>query len=235
VLPASLQRIQRTVPDSALVLDVGGWAEPLQRADWVIDLQPYETRGLYGSPPDPGRERFSPETWLQRDICDREPWPFHDGQFDFASCSQTLEDVRDPVWVCSELRRVARAGYIEVPSRLEEQALGVDGPWAGWSHHRWLVDVVPGRVEFTFKPHLIHVRESDHFPPGFHATLTAEQRVQCLWWEGSFEFAERIHLEAATLDPYLADFVAEHVPPRSRGGPVRSALRRALRRSGAQP
>ncbi len=32
--------------DDALVLDVGGWAAPLNRADWVIDLMPYETRGV---------------------------------------------------------------------------------------------------------------------------------------------------------------------------------------------
>src|SRR5204863_8798249 len=39
------------------------------------------------------------------------------------------------------INRVGKAGYIEVPSRLEEQTLGVHGPWVGWSHHRWLVDV----------------------------------------------------------------------------------------------
>src|SRR5215212_2730078 len=114
----------------AVVLDVGGWASPLARADWVIDLMPHETRGLYGES-DPARERFSGERWVERDICARDPWPFADGQFDFAVCSHTLEDVRDPVWVCSELARVARAGYVEVPSRLEEQAFGVHGPWVG--------------------------------------------------------------------------------------------------------
>ena len=50
-------------------------------------------------------ERFAPERWVTRDICGREPWPFADGQFDFAVCAQTLEDVRDPVWACSEPAR----------------------------------------------------------------------------------------------------------------------------------
>ena len=54
-----------------------------------------------------------------------------DGFFDFAICSHTLEDVCDPVWVCEELARVAKAGYIEVPSRLEEQAWSFQGPWVG--------------------------------------------------------------------------------------------------------
>src|SRR5919198_3858549 len=135
MLRSSLERILR-LPDDAAVLDVGGWAKPLPRADWVLDLMPYETRGLYGEL-DPAAERFSAETWVELDMCERTPWPFTDGQFDLAVCSHTLEDVRDPIWVCSELIRVARAGYIEVPSRLEEQAHGFQGPWVGWGPHRW--------------------------------------------------------------------------------------------------
>ena len=68
------------------------------------------------------------DTWIQRDICDREPYPFDDDELDFVICSHTLEDVRDPIWVCSEMARIAKAGYIEVPSRLEEQSYGFQGP-----------------------------------------------------------------------------------------------------------
>ena len=83
-------------------------------------------------------ERFTAATWVQGDICGPEPWPFEDGQFDVAICSHTLEDVRDPVFVCSELRRVSRSGYVELPAAIEELTFGVQGPWAGWSHHRWI-------------------------------------------------------------------------------------------------
>src|SRR5581483_7473113 len=124
MLDSSRARLLELLVDDALVLDVGGAASPFARADWVIDLLGYEQRGLYGPPPDPAAERFSADTWVQRDICAREPWPFSTRQFDFSICSQTLEDVRDPVFVCNELMRVSRAGYIEVPSRLEEQSYG---------------------------------------------------------------------------------------------------------------
>jgi len=177
VLPSARDRIAGSVGDDDLVLDVGGWAEPFARADWVIDLEPYATRGLYGDRVAAGAERFTADTWVVRDICDRERWPFHDGQFAFAICAHTLEDVRDPVWVCAELQRVARAGYVEVPSRLEEQALGVQGPWVGWSHHRWLIDVEDGGLAFAPKSPLLDHRAADRFPVGFHATLTPEQRV----------------------------------------------------------
>jgi hypothetical protein len=210
MLADSRTKILERVTEADLVLDVGGGAKPFPRADWVIDLMPYAERGLYGPPPDPAAERFSAGTWVQRDICDRGPWPFADRQFDFAVCSHTLEDVRDPVWVCRELMRVSRAGYIEVPSRLEEQTYGIQGPWAGWSHHRWFVDVEPGGLTFVFKHHVLHNRPSDHFPAGFTDRLPPADLVQRLFWEGRFQVAERIFLTAAELDAYLADYVAAH-------------------------
>lgn len=217
-----------------LVLDIGGWAKPFPRADWVIDLMPFETRGLYGRLGE-GTERFSHETWVQRDICDRVPWPFDDGQFDFAVCSHTLEDVRDPVWVCSEIERVSRAGYIEVPSRLEEQSVGVHGPWVGWSHHRWLVELSPKRVEFVFKSGVLHGRPEATLPPELARTLTAEERVQTLFWSGRIGARERVFLEAGELDLYLAQGIAgaqERLEPRIERAPRRTGLRRALRRIG---
>lgn len=211
MLAESAARLEATLPEDALVLDVGGGARPLRRADWVIDLMPHEARGAYGHDGS-GPERFTAETWVRRDLCDREPWPFPDGRFDFAVCSHTLEDVRDPVWVCAELQRVARAGYVEVPSRLEEQSYGFQGPWVGWGHHHWLVDVRDGGLEFVLKHHVLHGRASDHFPAGFQESLTPQQRVQTLWWEGVLPARERIVTEPAELDAYLADFVAAHRP-----------------------
>jgi hypothetical protein len=213
MLAASLQRLLRTVPDDVVVLDIGGWGKPLTRADWVLDLMPYETRGLYGQDGD-GPERFTAETWVRRDMCDRQPYPFADNQFDFVVCSHTLEDVRDPVWVASEINRIGRAGYIEVPSRLEEQAFGVQGPWVGWGHHHWLVDIEDNRVTFTFKHHIVHGVPANHFPPDFHAGLTDEERVQSLWWTGGFEFEERVYVGAGELDEYLAGFVARNLAQR---------------------
>lgn len=231
MLEASAQAILARLRDDDVVLDVGGWAQPFPRADWVIDLLPYETRGLYGYERDSARERFTPRTWVCRDICDREPWPFEENRFDFAICAQTLEDVRDPVWVCSELARVARAGYVEVPSRLEEQSWGVQGGWVGWGHHHWLIDLDDRGLEFVFKHHVLHARRSDHFPPGFHATLSASERVRTLWWEGSFAARERVITDADEMDEYLAGFVAANLRPVPAAGRLGDRARRWLRRA----
>jgi SAM-dependent methyltransferase len=225
MLSSSRARILSQLRDDDLVLDVGGGAKPLPRADWVIDLMAYDSRGLYGPAIDPAAERFDAATWVQRDICDRRPWPFEDRQFDFSICSHTLEDVRDPLFVCAELIRVSRAGYVEVPSRLEEQSYGFQGPWAGWGHHRWLIEACDGGLEFVFKHHVLHNRASDHFPLSFYEQLSDHERVVCLWWEGAFAYRERIMLDAPSLDGYLAEFVARHDP-----GPRRRPLRERLRR-----
>jgi Methyltransferase domain len=228
MLASSRERILDLLDAGDLVLDVGGGASPFPRADWVLDLMPYEERGRYGPPPDPRSERFTAATWIRRDICDRDRWPFEDRQFDFAVCSHTLEDVRDPVFVCSELIRVSKAGYIEVPSRLEEQSYGVHGPWIGWSHHRWLIDVGDGEIVFVHKPHLLHARATDHFPAGFRESLTLEARVQCLWWRERFGYREHIFLDAPSLDAWLEEFVRQHrrgIPERRLGARLRRKRR----------
>jgi hypothetical protein len=238
-LQHSYERIIAELADDAEVLDVGGWSRPFWPASWVIDLEPYETRGLHqrcyatGEDLQAGEERFTAATWVQRDICDRTPWPFVDDQFDFVVCAQTLEDVRDPVWVCHELSRVGRAGYVEVPTRLLEQSWGLHGSWTGWSHHRWLIDVEDGRIDFVHKPGFVHTRASCQFPAGFADSVTPAERQHAIWWSGSIESRERIILDAAELDAYVEDVViresARHgLPPadRARDGVVARASRR---------
>jgi len=218
-----------------VVLDIGGWADPLWRADWVMDLAPYETRGLYErngwvAPHDLSKERFGPETWITRDICDREPYPFDDKSIDFVVCSHTLEDIRDPVWVCSEMQRIAKAGYIEVPSRLEEQTWGIHGDFVGWVHHRWLIDIDRDAMEFVFKLHAIHANPRFYFPASFAGRLSDDDRVQSLWWKGSFDVSERVMFEEEeATNVYLGEFVSAQLAARGlRPEPApRSTLRRA--------
>jgi hypothetical protein len=109
---------------------------------------------------------------------------------------------------------VARAGYVEVPSRLEEQSFGVQGPWVGWSHHRWLIDADADGLAFAHKSQLLDHRAADRFPVGFHATLRPEQRVTTLWWEGALPARERFFADPAEYDAYLCSFVAGHRPRR---------------------
>jgi len=213
VLADNLERIL-ALPDDARVLDVGGWAAPLNRADWVIDIKPYETRGAlwkpgFGPPP----ERFGKETWVQRDVCDHEPWPFEDDFFDFALCVFTLEDLRDPIFVCREMSRVAKAGYVEVPSLLDElswrnpQPSG--GTWVGHAHHRWLCTLDDGELVFLSKFHSLHSDSRLRVPPRWAAKLSLEELHVALFWEGELRARER-----ETIDSYPFDELREAIRAR---------------------
>ncbi len=193
--------MQRLKP-SDVVLDIGGWGHPFNRANYVLDLAPYETRGFYNRtfakntpiPPIGGTvEMFTKDTWIMRDICAKEPYPFRDKELDFVVCSHTLEDIRDPLWVCSEMIRIGKAGYIEVPSRVWETCRGIQPGIAGLSHHRWLIDIEPAQnsIRFLQKYHRIH-HWRNSLPPSVLRKLREEETAQWLFWDGSFEFQEEL-------------------------------------------
>ncbi len=184
------------------VLDVGGWHAPLNRADVMIDFMPYETRNRSGAiatrtwP----NEHFSHSSYFQMDICGPDPWPFKDKEFDFAVCSHTLEDVRDPIFVCRELNRVARGGYIEVPSRLVESTRGVERPFfCGYYHHRWLCEVLGGvleqSIQFQFKPAMLHAYRKFYLSKPWYARVNPDLAVSYFFWQESFGYSEKIIID----------------------------------------
>jgi len=174
------------------VLDVGAHEQPTLRADWVMDIRPYETSGNQGviaagnSVKD--EIRFSKDTWVIHDICDI-PWPFKDKQFDFVICSNVLEDIRDPIAVCRELSRVGRAGYIEVPRSAHELSQGVDAHHAGYGyhHHRWIVKWAEPVLNFLQKLHITEEMASvaKNAIAGFEPIYWRNQiRAREIFWDG---------------------------------------------------
>ena len=129
---------------------------------------------------------------------------------------------------CTQREASNRSG--PSPSRLAEQSWDVQGAWAGWSHHHWLIEIHDGRIDFLFKPHVLHAREEFWFPRSFYDGLTDEQRVETLWWDGSFDTREVLLFEPGALDADLAGFVTRHMPERPPSAGVRDRLRGALRR-----
>lgn len=201
-----------------VVLDIGGWACPFNRANYILDSEPYATRGYYktvGLPASQGgdREYFTPDTWIQRDICDREPYPFADKFFDFVMCSHVLEDIRDPLWVCSEIMRVGKRGYIEVPSRLAESCRGWESDRiAGLTHHRWLIDIdgEKSHIRFLHKHHMIHSERRFACPRSFFRTLSDRQKVTWLFWDTTFSTSETNLHGISNIATELAGFVRTH-------------------------
>jgi hypothetical protein len=229
--------MQALKPDD-VVLDIGGWAHPFNRANYVLDLAPYETRGFYNRtfaknnpiPPIGGTvEKFTADTWIVRDICAKEPYPFKDKELDFVVCSHTLEDIRDPLWVCSEMIRIGKAGYIEVPSRLWESCRGLERGIAGLSHHRWLIDIDAGSnsIRFLQKFHRIH-NWRNSLPKSVLQNLREDEAAQWLFWNGSFEFREDLIYGEEEQLREMESFVKQHRPYSQLLLDAESGLMRAL-------
>jgi len=107
----SLRRLYCPVKNSDSVLEVGSGGNPYFRANVLLDA--YEDT----------QERH----WVSL-VNDRptvlgfvEHLPFKDNSFDFVIASHVLEHSTDPVKFISELQRVAKAGYIEVPDAFMER------------------------------------------------------------------------------------------------------------------
>lgn len=198
------------IPDSALVLDLGGWDDVFQRANVVVDLQPYETRSSKRNVP----EQFSKKDWIIADFCSPSFWETVPSKaFDFITIGHTLEDVRDPLYICSQMIRCGKSGYIEVPSKVRELSkIDPDDKFSGFSHHRWIIEPIPDLSGLQFKAkmgwshsgdflgderrHLLH--DYHHFFDGY-------------FWEGSFGYVELFDkgpdLETADAEWYFGTHI----------------------------
>jgi hypothetical protein len=202
VLAAAADRIGSVVGEGDEVLQVGG-DERFDRATVLLTDLPPETRGH--------------ATSVVRDVCGRDPWPFADGRFAFAVCT-ALPLVRDPVGVCGELSRVARAGYVELPTIEAELFEGVA---------RWLCDVADAELVFTFKAPSVVADPRVRVPARWAARLTEADRVTGLFWDGSLPARERLVEDAA-----LTDELAERLRRRFEPTTAEVALTEARRLGG---
>jgi hypothetical protein len=209
ILSSNLPRVCEMAARAERVLDVGGWWCPFNLATHVLDVMPYATRRRHEALDLDHPERFAAETWTRHDAC-RAPWPFPDKFFDFSFCSHTLEDVRDPLTICSELMRVSKAGYLETPSRAREifckkrwfglRSLVGCMPEVGFAHHRWFVELEGDLLRFTVKDqNLLMSRHNFITREQLGRKMTEKESGLGLFWNDSFRCEEAILEESGQL------------------------------------
>ena len=125
--PRVLGWVSAQIPAGAKVLEIGPGSKPFARASHFVDWMAHKS---------------IPADALTRCDLQRERLPFADKSWDFVYCRHVLEDLYDPFHLCDEMSRIAKAGYLEVPSPLAEICRGIDGgspAWRGYHHHRYIV------------------------------------------------------------------------------------------------
>lgn len=106
-----LRRLYTPVDSLALVLEVGSGGNPYPRSNVLLDAYEF-TRERHWAPLTTDRPTV---------LGFVENLPFKDKAFDFVIASHVLEHSKDPEKFLSELQRVAKAGYIEVPDAFMER------------------------------------------------------------------------------------------------------------------
>ena len=110
--------------------------------------------------------------------------PFKDKEFDFIIASHVAEHVEDISYFLNELARVGKKGYIEVPTKLEDNLV-----FENKKAHIWhlVFDDVNNKLNISKKIQYIEpiltVSTIKKFNDYFRESLIIE-----LWWEDSIEF-----------------------------------------------
>jgi hypothetical protein len=180
-----LKNMKETNPDYKII-DVGGtyegWSWSL--LDAIVDINECKDKSI---------KQF------QFNICDHDSWGElleyvdKNGKFDFVICSHTLEDISNPLLVTQQLTKIAKAGYIAIPSKFIElsknlkdinfEILVSDNRFRGYMHHRWIFQIEDG--EFVGYPKLPFL-EADTFFDGI-AKLDLNIRDLSFIWTDKIE------------------------------------------------
>lgn len=148
-------------PDTGLVLEVGSGQSPHPRADVLVDKYVADN---FERPHEIGIDFAEPFV-----VADGHQLPFADGSFAYAIALHVLEHATDPERFAGELSRVAKAGFVQVPSSVAELSFG-------WPYHPWLIEREGDTLVFR-------ARDGRRAPVGevFHVAY-AKSPLLRTWW-----------------------------------------------------
>lgn len=119
------------------VVDIGGsvsgWSSPW--IDAVMDFNDLERN-------DTRIKHFKSDITHPDGYRDIMKYVEENGKFDFCICTHTLEDIMNPVFVCEQMCKLSKEGYIAFPSKFRELSRFEKGNlYRGYIHHRWIFNV----------------------------------------------------------------------------------------------
>jgi hypothetical protein len=105
------------------------------------------------------------------------------GKFDFCNCTHTLEDISYPMAALKYMPRIAKEGFIAVPSKYYE--LQRRDKYRGGIHHRWIFDHRGGKL--VAYPKINVIENLTYYPHGIEIERNAGTELR-MFWKDSIEY-----------------------------------------------
>ena len=210
-------KFQKQINKKFKVIDVGGGVE--NKGDISIDCL-FDLKNTL--------KRNSSIKIINKDFCDKDAWSeINDKEYDYAICTHTLEDIRDPKFVISQIIRVAKKGYIAVPHKFRELSYSTHPNHLGYPHHRWIFAfennkmlILPKSnvVDFLFKKKIISIPQNSKkfllvnlirycyflYKREKNMLFASREKIESIkYYEYSFEFNDSFNYEIMNDDCFL--------------------------------
>lgn len=189
------------------VLDIGGSLKQHNqiKVDTLVDLYHPEKAPYWPS-------KLKAQHFIQLNIA-RQKLPFADKEFDVCLCTHTLEDLSNPFLVLDEIPRVAKRGYLAMPSRGKDMEFSHFNltDWGtgarrqpGLSHHHWFFEAKGQKLIITPKIYPILYTSEFHL-----VKWSGEEECQFFWTDKiSYEVFPSVNTHA--LIENYRDFVRKN-------------------------
>ena len=135
--------------------------------------------------------------------------PFENNQFDFVIASHVMEHVKDVKFFISELERVSKKGYIELPTKLEDNLV-----FENKKDHLWHMDfddvnlrlLISNKIQF-FEP-ILTVSTLQKLRKNFKKSLILE-----LYWENNIDYniIENENIDRISLFTFFRKFFSKKI------------------------
>ena len=155
------------------ILDIGCNIAPVEFAQTVADVQNFS--------------KFYEGKNKKFVLINDKKLPFSNNQFDFVYASHVIEHVEDLSFFISELKRISRQGYIELPSILEDNIVLSSN---STDDHKWMFKfndvekvLLVEKKKQLMEPFITHGVLFDSLRKNFRSSLVLE-----LLWEDNINF-----------------------------------------------
>ena len=116
--------------------------------------------------------------------------PFKDKEFDYVVCAHVIEHVNDPIFFKKEIERIGKSGYIELPTRLNDNTVfGLDEEIFG---HKWWFEFDDDNKKLVFSKKINAIEQFVSVGSIFNLTeIFDDSFIIQTYWNESIEMEKK--------------------------------------------